>query len=114
MVGHGVTLGLATHLRLSEESAVLVGLDHVCLAGSEGRGGELLVVVAEVDTAHERALLADDIDGLRFGSGLQESGEVVSQDASEDLGGAVSWVLVQGARGAWALTMTTVMGSRIQ
>jgi hypothetical protein len=93
-VSHGVTLGLAAHVGLGEESAVLVGLDHVGLAGSEGGGRELLVVVAEVDAAHERALLAHDIDGLRLGSGLQESGEVVSQDASEDLRGAVSCVRV--------------------
>jgi hypothetical protein len=66
-IGHGVTLGLTAHFWFGEEGAVFVGLDHVCLAGGEGGWRELLVVVAQVDTAHERTLLADYIDSLRLG-----------------------------------------------
>lgn len=69
-IGHRVTLGLTTHLGLGEEGTILVGLNHVCLASSERGRGELLVVVAEVDTAHERTLLAHLIDGLLLGGGL--------------------------------------------
>ena len=89
-IGHWVALGLAAHLGFGEESTVLIGLDHVCLAGSERGWRQLLVVVTKVDTAHERTLLTQNIDGLLLGRGLQESGEVVSQDTGEDLVGHVS------------------------
>jgi len=42
-------------------------LDHVCLASSERGWRQLLVIVAKVDTAHERTLLAQNIDGLLLG-----------------------------------------------
>lgn len=69
-IGHWVALGLATHLGLGEEGTVFVCLNHVCLASSERGWGELLVVVAKIDTAHKRTLLAHMIDGLLLRGGL--------------------------------------------
>lgn len=69
-IGHWVALGLATHLRLGEERTVFVCLNHICLASCKRGRGELLVVVAKIDTAHKRTLLAHVIDGLLLRGGL--------------------------------------------
>jgi hypothetical protein len=58
-IAHGVRLRLVLRIRVSQEPAILGAIEESFLAALESSFGNLLVVVAQVLGAAERALFAD-------------------------------------------------------
>lgn len=85
-ITHWIGSRLAPQFWLSQKLALLVGLDHVRLARSEGGWREHISVGAKVDAADEGAVLPGlgQVDFL--GRGLEKRHCVMAEDACENLG----------------------------
>lgn len=71
-ISHRVGSGLSTHVWFGEERSFPVCFDEIAPARGERSRQELVEVVAQVDTAHERARLAKVGECLWFRCRLEE------------------------------------------
>ena len=84
-VAHRIRPRLAPLVRLSQELAFLVRRHHVRLPSLERRGRQHVRIAAQVDAAHQCALLPDLRELLLLGRRLEERHGVVAEDARQDL-----------------------------
>lgn len=110
-IGHGVRGRLALGLGVLQEGAALEGGHEVVLARREGRVREHGRVLPEVDPALQTALFAKARQVGFLGRGGDEDGDIVAQDAGQDLRGLAG---VGERAGGGGCTMTVMMGKRIQ
>lgn len=79
-IRHGVRSGFASGIGVGQKLSLLVCRHHVCFSCLKGCRRQHVGVCAQVDAAHERALLAELRKCLFLGRALEKDHGIVAED----------------------------------